>query len=493
MAELILAIDQGTTSTTVLLVDKKLTVKARSSTEFPQLYPKPGWVEHDPEAIWKSTLATIKKVLVKGKVKVKDIVAIGITNQRETTIVWDRRTGQPLYNAIVWQCRRTTDICNRLRRQGYQEMCTKKTGLVLDPYFSGSKIKWLMENVPGLKSKSQAGRVCFGTVDSFLTYRLTGGVSHVTDVSNASRTLLLDIKNIRWDSELIEVFDVVPEMLPELRGSSDLFGVTKGIKVLPDGIPITGMAGDQQSALFGQACFERGSAKCTYGTGSFLLMNTGDIPVISENKLLTTVAWKLRGADVFYALEGSSFNSGAAIQWLRDGLGVIKNVSDISKLAMQVEDAGGVVFVPAFTGLGAPHWRPEARGLLSGVTRSTNSAHIARAVLEGVALQHYDLVAAMEEDTGLKMRSLKVDGGASTNDLLMQYQADILGIKLIRPKETETTAVGAACLAGLGIGLWSGVDEIRKAWVAEKEFKSSMSDGKVKDHINRWNHAVALA
>jgi len=315
----------------------------------------------------------------------------------------------------------------------------------------------------------------------------------VTDVSNASRTLLLDIKNIRWDSELIEVFDVVPEMLPELRGSSDLFGVTKGIKVLPDGIPITGMAGDQQSALFGQACFERGSAKCTYGTGSFLLMNTGDIPVISENKLLTTIAWKLRGQDVFYALEGSSFNSGAAIQWLRDGLGVIKHVSDISKLAMQVDDAGGVVFVPAFTGLGAPHWRPEARGLLSGVTRSTTSAHIARAVLEGVALQHYDLVVAMEEDTGLKMRSLKVDGGASTNDLLMQYQADILGIKLIRPKETETTAIGAACLAGLGIGLWTGVDEIRKAWVAEKEFKSTMSDGKVKDHINRWNHAVALA
>lgn len=493
MAELILAIDQGTTSTTVVIVDKKLQEKARASSEFPQIYPKPGWVEHDPEAIWKSTISAIRRALAKAKIKPKDIIAIGITNQRETTVLWDRRTGQPAHNAIVWQCRRTTDICNRLRRQGYEDLFINKTGLVLDPYFSGTKVKWLMENVPALKAKAQSGRICFGTIDSFLVYRLTGGAVHATDVSNASRTLLLDIKNVRWDGELTEILEVAPEMLPEIRASSDHFGTTKGLKILPDGIPITGIAGDQQAALFGQACFERGSAKCTYGTGSFLLMNTGDIPVISRSKLLTTVAWKLADGDVFYALEGSSFNAGAAIQWVRDGLGLIKNVADINKLAGQVEDSNGVVFVPAFTGLGAPHWRPEARGLLVGVTRGTTSAHIARAVLEGVALQHFDLVRAMEEDTGLKIRTLKVDGGASMNDLLMQFQSDILGVKLVRPRNIETTALGAASLAGLGVGLWKGTDDIRKAWVPDKEFKPSMSDGKVKEHVSRWNHAVARA
>lgn len=493
MAELILAIDQGTTSTTVLIIDNKLAVKAQATTEFEQIYPKPGWVEHDPEVIWKSVLSTIKKALTKAKAKAKDIIAIGITNQRETTVVWDRRTGQPAHNAIVWQCRRTTDVCNRLRKQGYEEMFRNKTGLVLDPYFSGTKVKWLMENVPGLKSKAQSGRVCFGTIDSFLVYRLTGGAVHATDVSNASRTLLLDIKNVRWDGELTEILDVAPEMLPEIRASNDNFGVTKGLKVLPDGIPITGIAGDQQAALFGQACFERGSAKCTYGTGSFLLMNTGDIPVFSRNKLLTTVAWKLVEGDVFYALEGSAFNAGAAIQWLRDGIGLIKNIGDVNKLAQQVEDSDGVVFVPAFTGLGAPHWRPEARGILHGITRATNAAHIARAVLEGVALQQYDLIRATEEDTGLKIRQLKVDGGASLNDLLMQFQADILGVKLVRPKLIETTGLGAACLAGLGARLWTGTDDIRKAWEADREFKPSMSDGKVKEYIARWNHAVARA
>ena len=493
MADLILAIDQGTTSTRVMILDKKLQLRGQAQAEFPQIYPKPGWVEHDPEEIWSSVLKTIKLALTKAKCRPKDIACIGITNQRETTVLWDRETGQAVGNAIVWQCRRTTEICQRLRKQGYEAMFVNKTGLVLDPYFSGTKVKWFMDNHPGLKTKAQAGKIAFGTIDSFLTYRLTGGRIHVTDVSNASRTLLMDIRAVKWDAELTEILDCPREMLPEIRSSAEPFGVTHNLKILPDGIPITGIAGDQQAALFGQACFERGTAKCTYGTGSFLLMNTGDIPVFSQKRLITTIAWKLGRSDVHYALEGSAFVAGAAVQWLRDGLKVIKDSKEIELLAAQTEDSGEVVFVPALAGLGAPHWRPEARGLFMGISRSTTLPQMARAVLEGIALQQLDLVHAMEEDTGLKLRSLKVDGGASANDLLMQFQADILGVKLIRPKMLETTVLGAALLAGVGVGLWKGVDDIKRVWVTDRDFKPSMSDGKVREYIARWEKAVGRA
>ena len=493
MADLILAIDQGTTSSRVMILDKKLNVRAQAQAEFSQIYPKPGWVEHNPEEIWQSVLKCMKAAIAKAKIKVKDIACIGITNQRETTVLWDRETGAPVANAIVWQCRRSTDICQRLRKQGYEAMFINKTGLVLDPYFSGTKVKWLMDNTPGLKARAQMGKIAFGTIDSFLVYRLTAGRAHVTDVSNASRTLLMDIRAVKWDAELTEILDCPREALPEIRSSAEPFGVTQGMKIVPDGIPITGIAGDQQAALFGQACFERGTAKCTYGTGSFLLMNTGDIPVFSQKKLITTIAWKLGRADVHYALEGSAFVAGAAIQWLRDGLKVIKESQDIETLAAQCEDSGEVVFVPALAGLGAPHWRPEARGLFTGLTRSTTLPQMARAVLEGIALQQLDLVKAMEEDTGLKLRVLKVDGKPSGNDMLMQFQADVLGVKLVRPKMLETTVLGAALLAGVGVGIWRGVDDIKRVWVTDRDFKPSMSDGKVREYVARWEKAIARA
>jgi len=493
MADLILAIDQGTTSTRVMIIDKKLNIRGQAQSEFPQYYPKPGWVEHNPEEIWQSVIKCIKAAIAKAKIRTKDIACIGITNQRETTVIWDRETGAPLANAIVWQCRRTTEICQRLRKQGYEAMFVNKTGLVLDPYFSGTKVKWLMDNTPGLKAKAQAGRLAFGTMDSFLVYRLTAGRSHVTDVSNASRTMLMDIRAVKWDPELCEILDCPREMLPEIRSSAEPIGLTSGMKIIPDGIPITGIAGDQQAALFGQACFERGTAKCTYGTGSFLLMNTGDIPVFSQKKLITTIAWKLGRADVNYALEGSAFVAGAAVQWLRDGLKVIKESKDIETLALQCEDSGEVVFVPALQGLGAPHWRPEARGVFCGLTRSTTLPQMARAVLEGIALQQLDLVKAMEEDTGLKLRVLKVDGGASANDILMQFQADVLGVKLVRPKMIDTTVIGAALLAGVGVGIWKGVDDIKRVWITDRDFKPSMSDGKVREYVGRWEKAIARA
>ena len=493
MADLILAIDQGTTSTRVMILDKKLQIRGQAQAEFPQIYPKPGWVEHDPEEIWQSVLKTIKNAVTRAKCKPKDIACIGITNQRETTVLWDRETGTPVANAIVWQCRRSTEICQRLKKQGYEAMFINKTGLVLDPYFSGTKVKWLMDNNPSLKARAQAGKIAFGTIDSFLLFRLTGGKTHVTDVSNASRTLLMDIRAVKWDAELTEILDCPREMLPEIRPSAEHFGVTKDLKVLPDGIPITGIAGDQQAALFGQACFERGTAKCTYGTGSFLLMNTGDIPVFSQKRLITTIAWKLGRSDVHYALEGSAFVAGAAVQWFRDGLKVIKDSKDIETLAQQCEDSGEVTFVPALAGLGAPWWRPDARGIFTGLTRSTTLPQMARAVLEGIALQQLDLVKAMEEDTGLKLRSLKVDGAASSNDMLMQFQADVLGIKLIRPKMVETTVLGAALLAGVGAGLWKGVDDIKRVWVTDRDFKPSMSDGKVREYVARWEKAIQRA
>ncbi len=493
MADLILAIDQGTTSSRVMILDKKLNVRGQAQAEFPQAYPKPGWHEHDPEEIWQSVLKTMKAALLKAKCKPKEIACIGITNQRETVVLWDRETLVPVANAIVWDCRRTTEICQKLRKQGYESMFVNKTGLVLDPYFSGTKVKWLMDNHPGLKARAQAGKVAFGTIDTFLVSRLTGGRVHVTDVSNASRTLLMDIRGVRWDAELTEILDSPREMMPEIRSSAEPFGTTLGLKFLPDGIPITGIAGDQQSALFGQACFERGTAKCTYGTGSFLLMNTGDIPVFSQKKLITTIAWKLGRADVHYALEGSAFVAGSAVQWLRDGLKVIKESKEIETLAAQCDDSGEVTFVPALAGLGAPYWRPDARGIFTGLTRSTTVPQIARAVLEGIALQQLDLVKAMEEDTGLKLRSLKVDGGASQNDVLMQFQADVLGVKLVRPKMIETTVMGAALLAGLGAGLWRGVDDLRRVWNADRDFKPTMSDAKVREYVSRWERAVARA
>src|ERR1700761_6492635 len=421
MARFVVSIDQGTTGTTVLVFDEKLELRARGYREFEQHFPKPGWVEHDPEQIWQSVTGALTDALhASGSpVEAAEVVAIGITNQRETTLVWERATGKPLHNAIVWQDRRTADICARMKAAWLEEEFKKTTGLVLDPYFSGTKLQWLLDNVDGLRARAEKGEVCFGTVDSYLVWRLTGGAAHVTDVSNASRTLLFDLHTLDWSARLCELLKVPRKVLPEVRSSSERYGETRGLPGLRDGIPVCGIAGDQQAALFGQACFAVGDAKCTYGTGAFMLMNTGNRAVPSKNGLLTTVGWKL-GDEVVYALEGSTFIAGAMVQWLRDGLGIIASAREIEALAASVPDSGGVIAVPALAGLGAPHWRPEARGIISGLTRGTTKAHLARAVLEGIALQIADLLGAMQNDAGIAVRTLKVDGGASANDLLMQ-------------------------------------------------------------------------
>ena len=411
MSRHILAIDQGTTGTTVMVLDEALRVVTRTNREFPQVYPRPGWVEHDPEAIWASVLATIEETLKKAGIEASSVAGIGITNQRETTVLWRRRDDRPIHNAIVWQCRRTSEMCAQMKEKGLEDLFRRKTGLVLDPYFSGTKIRWLLDNVEGARQAAQDGNLAFGTIDSFLAWRLTGGQSHVTDVSNASRTLLMDLETLDWDDELLGHLEVPRSLLPEVRSSSEIYGYTKNIPNLPDGIPVAGIAGDQQAALFGQVCFSAGEAKCTYGTGAFLLMNTGTEPVASDSGLLTTVAWQLDG-EVNYALEGSAFIAGAAVQWLRDGLGLIQSAQEVEALARSVSDSGGVTFVPALTGLGAPHWRPDARGVLCGIDRGVTRAHIARATLEGIALQNADILIAMESDSGVKLSSLKVDGGA---------------------------------------------------------------------------------
>jgi glycerol kinase len=491
-APYVLAIDQGTTGTKVLVLDKRLGVRARVSQEFRQIFPRPGWVEHDLEDIWGSTLSTVQRALREAGLRGRDVAAIGITNQRETAALWDRRTGRALHHAIVWQDRRTTDACARLKAEGHEPRVRDKTGLVLDPYFSATKVRWLLDNVKGAEEKARDGAVAFGTIDTFLAWRLTGGLAHVTDVSNASRTLLMDLRTREWDRELLDLFGVPRSVLPEIRPSSQVYGTTRGVKVLPDGIPVAGMAGDQQAALFGQACFAPGEAKCTYGTGAFLLQNTGSEPVFSSRGLLTTVAWSA-GGEVAYALEGSSFIAGAAVQWLRDGLGIIKNTEDVEALAKQVKDAGGVVFVPALAGLGAPHWRPEARGIVRGIDRGTTAAHLARATLEGIAFLINDLAEAMRAEAHRPIPVFKVDGGACQNDLLMQFQADLLGVPVERPRLVETTAFGAAFLAGLATGVWKDREEIRKNWKVGKRFEPRMTPAEREVHLARWKRAVDAA
>lgn len=491
-AKHVLAIDQGTTGTHVTILDARLQVAGRSYREFTQHFPKPSWVEHDLEEIWASSEYCIARALKDAGLKGQDIAAVGITNQRETTGLWMRGTGKPLGRAIVWQDRRTADICQQLKAKGVEPRVREVTGLVLDPYFSGTKLTWMFEHLKGALARAEKGDVCFGTIDTWLVYKLTGGQAHVTDVSNASRTLLMDLRSLAWDDELRSLLGVPAACLPEIRSSAEVYGTTRGMKSLPDGIPIAGMAGDQQAALFGQACFEPGESKCTYGTGAFLLMNTGDTPVRSTAGLLTTVAWRL-GDRTSYALEGSSFIAGAAVQWLRDGLKVIKRAPDIEALAESVEDSGDVVFVPALAGLGAPHWRPEARGLFAGMDRSTTVAHLARAVLEGIALQIRDLADAMRHDSGRDIPAFKVDGGAAANNLLMQYQADVLNAPVVRPRNLETTSLGAAFLGGLGAGVWSSPDAIRRAWKAERTFKPKMKPEVRERHLAKWKRAVERA
>ena len=492
MARYILAIDQGTTGSTVALMDARGRLRASVNYEFPQIFPRPGWVEHRPMDIWSSVEKCLRAIFRKGIAKSSEIVAIGITNQRETSLLWDRDTGEALNNAIVWQCRRTADFCESLRMGGHEAFVKQRAGLVLDPYFSASKYRWLLQNTRGIGSQLRKGKVAAGTIDSYLIWRLTGGEAHVTDVSNASRTSLMNLKTLRWDSRLLDLFEVPREILPRIVPSSAILGYTRGVRGLPDGIPVAGVAGDQQSALFGQACFGVGDAKCTYGTGSFILMNTGNQPRQSKSGLLTTVGWQLgeQGKPV-YALEGGAFVCGAAVQWLRDGLQIIKRAPDIEALAASVPDHGGVEFVPALTGLGAPYWAPEARGTLCGLTRGSERGHIARATLDAMALQNVDILRAMEKDLGKRMKPLRVDGGAAANNLLMQIQADTLGRRLIRPRVIETTVAGACYLAGLGIGLWENPGEVKKIWQAERVFKVEMSATAREKRRASWDSAVS--
>jgi glycerol kinase len=490
----ILAIDQGTTGTTVAVVDSKGKIQAKTNTEYKQIYPKPGWVEHRPDDIWKSVTDMISKCLKKSGIKAQQIEAIGITNQRETVVVWDRKTSKVVHNAIVWQDRRTTDFCENLKRAGHEEMLKRKTGLVIDPYFSASKLNWLSRNVNGLKAKMENGSVAAGTIDAFLIWRLTGGLSHKTDISNASRTQLMNLHSGMWDQELLELFAIPEKILPQIIESNGEFGVTKGLKVLPDGIPIRGVAGDQQAALFGQTCFETGESKCTFGTGSFLLMNTGTQAVSSNAGLLTTAAWKLKGkSETIYALEGGAFICGAAVQFLRDQMGFIKTSGEIEKLAKTVKSAEGVEFVPALVGLGAPHWKPEARGLISGLTRGSTRGHIARATLDAMALQNTEILLAMQKDLNQKLKSMRVDGGASANNFLMQIQSDYLGTEVVRPQIIETTVAGAAYLAGLGAGVWSDLSDIKKVWKVEKLFTPKVNASERTQRLEIWKKAVDRA
>ena len=491
--DLVIAIDQGTTGTTVLVVDGGRTVRGRGYREFAQIYPRPGEVEHDPEAIWASVTGALKDALA--GVDTKRIAALGITNQRETTLLWERDGGRPVANAIVWQDRRTAPFCAALKAAGHEPAVRDRTGLVLDPYFSATKVRWLLDAVSGLRARAEAGQIAFGTVDSFLIWRLTGGKTHATDVTNASRTLLCDLRTRQFSDELCALFGVPAALLPEVRPSAGRIGETRGVPGLPDGIPITGVAGDQQAALYGQDCTEPGDAKCTFGTGAFLLMNVGAAPRPSTRGLLTTVAWTLdvvgAPASTAYALEGSAFVAGALVQWLRDGLGIIASASEIEPLARSVPDSGGVTIVPALTGLGAPHWRADARGLIAGVTRGTTRAHLARAALEAIALQNVDLVTAMQADAGLPINNLRVDGGAAANDLLMEIQADLLGVQIFRPEMVESTALGAAKLAALGVGLPR--PDVGGETARIRVFTPSMTSEARAAHLARWSDAVARA
>jgi glycerol kinase len=486
----VLALDQGTTGSRALVVDPDGEIRGTGYALLPQHYPQPGWVEHDPEEIWDTTVQAIGQALAAARVAAADIAAIGITNQRETAVLWERASGRPVHRAIVWQCRRTAPFCERLKSEGYQAEFRHKTGLMLDPYFSGTKIRWLLDEVPGARQRAERGLLAFGTVDSWLLWRLTGGAVHATDPSNASRTLCFDIRALRWDEALCEALGVPAALLPEVKPSAGVFGETAAA-VLPPGIPVTGIAGDQQSALFGQCCFEPGMAKNTYGTGCFLLLNTGDTPVASERGLLTTVAWQLDGAAT-YAVEGSVFIAGAVVQWLRDGLGIIGSAAETEALAESVSDAGGVYLVPAFTGLGAPYWDPYARGLLVGLTRGTTKAHIARAALEGIAYQNRDVLDAMAQESGAPLAALRVDGGAAANNFLCQFQADVLNVEVLRPAVTETTGMGAAFLAGVGAGLWKTSD-LASRWRLDRRFApSAASTGRAAGYAG-WRRAVERA
>lgn len=482
----ILALDQGTTSSRAIVFDHSGSVVASAQREFRQIFPKPGWVEHDAQEIWATQRHTATEAIAKAGLTGADIAAIGITNQRETTLVWDRQTGTPLYHAIVWQDRRTAAACDRLKARGLAPMIKRKTGLVVDAYFSGTKLEWLLRHVPGARTKAKAGQLAFGTVDSWLIWNLTGGGIHVTDPSNASRTMLFNLRTGDWDDELLEVFGVPRSVLPEVRSSSETYGDTT---LFGGVVPIAGIAGDQQAALFGQACTQPGMVKNTYGTGCFMLMNTGTKPIMSRNNLLTTVAWRI-GKKTEYALEGSIFIAGAVVQWLRDGLGIIQSSSEVEALASQVVDPQGVYLVPAFAGLGAPHWDQYARGLVAGITRGTTAAHIARAALEGIAFQVADVLRAMQADARIKLKQLRVDGGACANNLLMQFQSDLLGVPVVRPKVTETTALGAAYLAGLAVGYWTNQQQIAAQWQVDRRFTPAMKPVQRKLLEAGWRKAL---
>ncbi len=487
----ILALDQGTTSSRAILFTRDGNIAGVAQREYTQIFPKPGWVEHDPLEIWSSQMAVATEVLGRAQVAPRDVAAVGITNQRETAIIWDRATGQPIHNAIVWQDRRTADICNRLKADGHEDMVRERSGLVIDAYFSGSKVKWLLDNVPGARARAERGELAFGTVDSWLVWQLTGGRVHITDVSNASRTMLFNINTMQWDEQLLRMLDVPESLLPDVRDSSEVYGHVSTTLGLGD-VPIAGIAGDQQAALFGQLCTSPGMSKNTYGTGCFLLQNTGTTPATSKSSLVSTVAWRINGRTE-YALEGSVFIGGAVVQWLRDGLKIIDSAPSVEALAASVPDSGGVYFVPAFTGLGAPYWDPHARGTIAGLTRGTTTAHIARAALESIAFQVADILDAIHEDTDIPLRELRVDGGAAANNLLLQFQADLLGVPVVRPVVTETTALGAAYLAGLAVGFWKSTGELASQWQVDRQFEPQMSRDRAEALIDRWGEAVDLA
>ena len=488
MEKFILSLDQGTSSSRAIVFDHKGQIRSVAQREFTQYFPKPGWVEHNPHEIWSSQASVIAEAITAIDINGLDIAAIGITNQRETTIVWDSETEEPIYNAIVWQDRRTSEYCDELKAAGHTEFIRSRTGLIIDAYFSATKIKWILDNVPGARERAEKGKLMFGTVDTWLIWRLTRGEVHVTDVSNASRTMLFNIHTLQWDEELLRLFDIPLSMMPEVRSSSEVYGHTKST-IFAHKVPIAGIAGDQQAALFGQMCVEPGAVKNTYGTGCFLLMNSGEKPIDSKNNLLTTVAWKI-GDKVNYALEGSIFVGGSVVQWLRDGLGIIRSSSEVEALAASVPDTAGVYFVPALTGLAAPYWDQYARGSISGISRGTTAAHIARAALEGIAYQTLDIVDAMQRDSGIELCELKVDGGAARNNLLMQFQSDLLDTRVIRPQVTETTALGAAYLAGLAVGYWDSIDDIKQQWQAEHVFEPTEERDSINKAVEGWHDAV---
>jgi glycerol kinase len=485
MSKYILSLDQGTTSSRAIIVDQAGKIKAIAQMEFRQIFPDSGWVEHDPIEIWSSQRAVVAEAMAKINIQNKDIAAIGITNQRETTIIWDRKTGKPIYNAIVWQDRRTAGICDDLKNGGHTAMIQSKTGLVVDAYFSGTKIKWILDHVEGARARAEAGELAFGTVDSWLIWNLTRGKLHITDVTNASRTMIYNIHTLAWDEELLKILEIPKAILPEVKSSSEIYGESRW------GIPIAGLAGDQQAGLFGQMAIEPGMVKNTYGTGCFVMANTGTIPVASKNNLLTTIAWQING-ETTYALEGSIFIGGAVVQWLRDGLEFFRESGEIERLALSVDDNGGVFMVPAFAGLGAPHWNPYARGIIAGVTRGTIKGHIARAALEAICYQSKDVMEAMQGDAAIPIKELRVDGGASVNDALMQFQSDILNIDVVRPKTTETTALGAAYLAGLAVGFWN-MEELKNSWMEDRTFHPHMDASLRERNYARWLKAVELS